>query len=108
MAARTHRVEWGETWYGIAREYRLTPRDLAAANPTVDPEHLRSGEVLRIPRTAAAAGARSHRVVAGETLWGISRRYGVAAAEVRRLNRMPDDKVRTGQLLIIPQEDTRR
>jgi LysM repeat protein len=104
---RTHRVEWGETWYGLAREYGITPRALSAANPDVDPEHLRSGEVIRIPRAAASAARRTHRVVPGETLWGISHRYGVTAAALRRANRLPDDKVRSGQLLIIPQEEKR-
>jgi LysM repeat protein len=104
---RTHRVEWGETWYGLAREYGVTPRALSAANPDVDPEHLRSGEVIRIPRAAASAARRTHRVVPGETLWGISHRYGVTAAALRRANRLPDDKVRSGQLLIIPQEEKR-
>jgi peptidoglycan endopeptidase LytF len=46
-------------------------------------------------------------VVAGETLWGISRRYGVAAAAIRRANHMTDDRVRIGQLLVIPQEENR-
>lgn len=104
---RTHRVEWGETWYGLAREYGVTPRALSAANPDVDPEHLRSGEVIRIPRAAASAGRRTHRVVPGETLWGISHRYGISPAALRRANRLPDDKVRSGQLLIIPQEEKR-
>jgi LysM repeat protein len=106
-AARTHKVEWGETWYGIARENGISARELSAANPDVDPEHLRSGEVIRIPRSASSAAGRSHRVVAGETLWGISRRYGVAAAAIRRANHMTDDKVRIGQLLVIPQEENR-
>jgi LysM repeat protein len=100
-------VEWGETWYGIARENGISARDLSAANPDVDPEHLRSGEVIRIPRSAASAGRNTHRVVSGETLWGISRRYGVAAADIRKANHMTDDKVRIGQLLVIPQEENR-
>lgn len=104
---RTHRVEWGETWYGLAREYGVTPRALSAANPDVDPERLRSGEVIRIPRAAPTSARRTHRVVPGETLWGISRRYGVTAAALRRANRLPDDRVRSGQLLIIPQEEKR-
>lgn len=106
-AVRTHKVEWGETWYGIARENGISARELSAANPEVDPEHLRSGEVIRIPRSASSAAGRSHRVVAGETLWGISRRYGVAAAAIRRANHMTDDRVRIGQLLVIPQEENR-
>ncbi|HEX6069258.1 MAG TPA: LysM domain-containing protein, partial [Longimicrobiaceae bacterium] len=69
--ARTHRVAYGETWYGIARQYRVSSARLAAANPDVDPERLRSGTVLRIPAAgttpaaAAPAATRIHTVTRG-------------------------------------------
>lgn len=105
-AVRTHRVEWGETWYGIARRYSVAPSALAAANPEVEPERLRTGTALRIPAAdaAAARAARSqtHRVGAGDTLWGIARRYGVSMQRLREANRLADDRVRLGQTLTIP------
>lgn len=103
-ATRTHRVEWGDTWYGIARQYGVAPRDLAAANPDVDPALLRSGTVLRIPQSAARGAARrTHTVGSGETLWGIARRYGVSTDALRKANQLRDDRVRLGQTLVIPQ-----
>jgi LysM repeat protein len=102
---RTHRVEWGDTWYGIARQYAVTAAELAAANPDVDPSRLRSGEVLRIPGVAGASGKRTHRVEAGESLWGIARKYGVSAASIRRANKLDGDRVRTGDTLVIPGGD---
>jgi LysM repeat protein len=120
--ARTHRVEWGETWLGIARRYGITSSVLAAANPEVDPERLRTGVTLRIPaapaagstpaRAPAAAAAapaqRTHTVGPGDTLWGIARRYGVPAEQVRTANKMTDDRVRLGQTLIIPRSESER
>jgi nucleoid-associated protein YgaU len=47
---RTHRVESGETFFGIARRYEVTVKALAAANPEVDPERIRPGQVLVVPR----------------------------------------------------------
>lgn len=105
---RTHRVEWGETWLGVARQYSVTASALAAANPDVDPERLRSGTVLRIPRSAAGAAARrTHVVGTGDTLFGIARRYGVSPDAVRRANQLTDDVVRLGQTLVIPPEERR-
>lgn len=46
-----HRVNPGETLSGIARNYRVSVRDLRAANPQVEPRLLRIGAVLVIPRT---------------------------------------------------------
>ena len=106
-AERRHQVEWGETWYGIARKYGVTPRALVLANPEVDPERLVAGSVLRVPgssgpSTAQPAKRREHRVVEGESLWGIARKYGVTSEAVRKANAMKDDRVRIGETLVIP------
>jgi LysM repeat protein len=105
----THRVVPGETFFGIARRYEVTAAELAAANPSVTPERLRAGEVLRIPTARGAAdfqaGSRIHRVSSGETLFGIARRYGVPPARIRQVNRLEDDGLRVGQTLVIPPAD---
>jgi LysM repeat protein len=107
---RTHRVEWGETWYGIARRYGVPSTTLAATNPGVDPERIRTGQVLRIPGAdpALRAGQRSHTVGPGDSLWGIARRYGVTMERIRAANRLPDDQVRLGQTLLIPPAENSR
>lgn len=101
---RAHTVTQGETWLGIARRYGITAAALATANPQVDPERIRTGQVLQIPGAvpAPAAARRTHVVGQGDTLWSIARRYGVAAEQIRTVNRLPDERVRIGQTLIIP------
>ena len=125
-ARRTHEVQPGETFYGVARKYSVPPAELRAANPGEDPEKLRSGTTLWIPAAAAGSAAnaegakgagegrpkagdakpvaarRTHKVVKGDTLFGIARRYGVRPADIRSANKMEDDNVRLGQTLIIP------
>jgi membrane-bound lytic murein transglycosylase D len=128
--ARSHTVAAGETFYGIARRYGVTAAQLRALNPDVDMDALEVGDVLRLPagardsrpstqppsagtqpqgRTGTAAptpprGSRTHTVAAGETLFGIARRYGVTVAAIRQANGMEEDQdqVRTGQRLVIP------
>ncbi|HET7232540.1 MAG TPA: LysM peptidoglycan-binding domain-containing protein [Longimicrobium sp.] len=53
------------------------------------------------PRPAAGR-ARRHTVAAGETLFGIARKYGVTVDAIRRANRLESDTVRPGQALAIP------
>jgi LysM repeat protein len=126
---RAHTVASGETFYGIARRYGVTAAQLRALNPDVDMDALEVGDVLRLPagardsrppaqpsrpaagatqgRTGASAptpprGSRTHTVEAGETLFGIARRYGVTVAAIRAANAMETDQVRIGQRLVIP------
>jgi LysM repeat protein len=45
-----------------------------------------------------------HVVRPGETLYRISRRYGVPVDKVRKWNKLPDDIIEVGQKLIVGQE----
>jgi LysM repeat protein len=45
-----------------------------------------------------------HVVRPGETLYRISRRYGVSVDKVRKWNKLPDDIIEVGQKLIVGQE----
>lgn len=46
---RTHRIRAGETIYSVAREHRLDPQRVIAANPSVDPHTLQIGQIIRLP-----------------------------------------------------------
>jgi LysM repeat protein len=55
---RQHTVETGETFFGIARQYGVTPSALGAVNPGIDSERLRAGQVLQLPAYATRAPAQ--------------------------------------------------
>jgi len=54
------------------------------------------------PAPTPAAGPRSHTVVGGDTLWGLSRKYGVSIDAIRAANSMTGDTVVLGSTLSIP------
>ncbi len=54
------------------------------------------------PAKAAAAPAKTHEVQKGETLYGISRRYGMTVDQVMKLNHLtPKDPIKPGQKLLL-------
>lgn len=60
--------------------------------------------LLTSPLLARVRGRteRAHRVVAGDTLDSIGRRYGVTVNALRVRNHLPNTVIRVGQTLIIP------
>jgi membrane-bound lytic murein transglycosylase D len=59
-AGRTHKVEDGESLWGIARKYEVTVDAVRAAND-MDSETIQPGQTLRIPRASSAAIASTSR-----------------------------------------------
>ena len=59
-----------------------------------------SVEAVPAPKT----GATIHVVKPGETLFRISRRYGVDVEKLKKMNKLPDDIIEVGQKLIVGTE----
>ncbi len=104
-----HKVQRKETFYFISRKYGITIDDILAYNPGIS--QLRKGDVLRIPQWDHGGTARAqvplqsdatvtHWVQPGETLFSISRKYGVTVASI--LDEDPDaEKLKPGMRLTI-------
>lgn len=66
---RTYTVQQGDTLYGIAFNFGLDYRDLAALNNIADPTVIHVGQVLRLfPAAGAAAVGASHAAVPAQPL----------------------------------------
>ncbi len=110
-----HIVQQGETLYAISRSYNVTVDEIKKANPGLS-ESLSPGQEIRIPeindtQTAVPGGnahpaqqdqVKTHKVVAGETLYSISKLYGVDTDDLKKMNPTAGDVLKTGQILVIP------
>jgi LysM repeat protein len=65
-----------------------------------DPDVLKQEVLTNKPMTSQST--REHVVSNGDTLFNISRRYGVDISEIKKLNSLESDQIRVGQLLRIP------
>lgn len=52
------------------------------------------------PKTVAKTGA-SHKVVKGDTLWGISQKYNVSVADIKKFNDLDGDTINPGDVLYL-------
>ena len=106
-AYRTHIVEKGQTLYSIAKSYKISVAVLEEDNPTIDAQALKPGtelnirrsemgyatteEIERVERERGATlevGDGYHEVKPGETVYSLSRRYGLLEEEFLQLNNL--------------------
>lgn len=111
LCAAVHTVAPGETMYSIAGIYGTDHRRLMKLNGISDPRSLAVGQKICIPMTPGEAPSvqcssnrRYHIVQAGETLYGISRKYGVPLSKLMACNPSLDPyHMQIGTRLNIPE-----
>lgn len=110
-----HVVKKGETLYSIAKAYNVSVNDIISVNPAAANE-IKPEQVLRIPESSSPApkeakalkdtGDILHVVVQGQTLYSISRLYGVSLEGIEKLNpEVKYDSLQVNQVLKIPKTD---
>jgi len=89
-----HTVEKGQTVYGICAMYGVTEDDIYRLNPA-SKQYIKVGEKLKIPQhqsvpsSSVADSAEMyvfHTIQAGETLYGVSKRYNVSGEQIIKAN----------------------
>ncbi len=126
-----HTVKRGETLATIARRHRISLADLRQANDLSARATVRVNQTLMIPQrpaqglpsavtqTASAAppaqvarqmasasrpaapSATTYRVQAGDTLYGIARRFDTTVDQIKRLNRLNSNRINIGDRLTV-------
>jgi membrane-bound lytic murein transglycosylase D len=95
-AWRYHRVVPTDSLASVARAYRVTEKELAAANQLSEGNGIEGIEALVVPAPAIAepaAHVRLYTVHKGDTLVTISDRFGVSLSDLRRWNKISGIKV---------------
>lgn len=96
---KTHTVQSGETLFSIAQQYDITVQKLKEWN-NLENNQLTIGQTL-IVQSADRQAAITHTVEAQETLFSISKQYGVSIAELRSWNDLSGNNLNVGQELTI-------
>jgi len=99
---RYHRVVAGDTLASVAREYRVSASEVAAANQISESDSIGGMEALVVPvPPAPAVTTRMTLYTArkGDTLVTIADRFGVSLTQLRRWNKVTGIKVEAGRKL---------
>ena len=101
-AAAVHVVRKADTVYSVSRRYGLPLDALVAANGLKPPYRLAIGQRLALPTQNDPA--QNHHVVAkGDTVYSVSRRYGVPIEALAARNDLkPPYRLAIGQRLALP------
>lgn len=109
-----HKVEAGNTLWGLQQMYGVKADEIMATNPDLK-EGLKIGQTILVPvpgETASAAPAvvtSNYKVRKGETLYGLSRKFNTTVDELIRLNPvLAESALGKGQIIKVPgkAEDT--
>jgi LysM repeat protein len=95
----------GDTFFGIARRLGISLESLLAANPGIDPNNLRVGQVICLPPGVPPPVCPGGTLVirAGDTLFSIARRLGTTVAALLAVNPGIDpNNLQVGQVICLP------
>jgi LysM repeat protein len=106
-----HRVAEKETLFSISRLYQVSVDEIKEWNNLAD-NTLAIGQELLIKKPGGTAQAQQalpaevqtvHTVGAGETLFSIARKYGVAVDQLKNWNGLTTSQLKVGQKLFVAQ-----
>ncbi len=107
-------VQPKETIFSISQRLGLSRQQIIDANPSVADGlqaytrlyfPVESGEITA---SVAPTTDTTHKVTKGETLYGISRQYGITVDDLIRLNPSARDGVKSGDILTITVKNTQK
>ncbi|MBB6005022.1 LysM peptidoglycan-binding domain-containing protein [Arcicella rosea] len=121
-----HKVEPRQTLYSILRKYGSSMSEFRVANPGIS-DNVNIGQIVKVPynkvvRTTPSkytsnstailppepSRPATHTVEQGQGLYGISSKYKVPIADLRRWNNLTNDQLTAGQVLIIDAREYER
>ena len=112
-AEERYTVKPGDSLYSISRSYGISIEALKEANG-LEGSHLKQNQVLLIPNPKqrptgqtvkkVLSATEPYIVRQGDSLHALSKRTGLSVQEIKSMNQLQTDALRTGQRIILPKK----
>ncbi|WP_103326875.1 LysM peptidoglycan-binding domain-containing protein [Bacteroidetes bacterium endosymbiont of Geopemphigus sp.] len=100
-AQTTHKVQEGDTLYGLNKQYNLSIEEITRLNPQIIGNSIQLGDIIRLTDSKISV----YEVQPKETIYSLSRRFRVSQETLLLLNPEIRNGLKTGILLRIPSSD---
>jgi peptidoglycan DL-endopeptidase LytF len=100
----SYTVVSGDSLSVIAKRFNTTTDAIKSLNGLTS-DFIRVGQVLKLPTSqpqVQAPAPTTYRVIAGDTLWSISRKFNTTVDNIKSLNSLGTDTLYIGQVLNVP------
>lgn len=103
-----YKIKKGDTLFDLAKKYDITVSDIKEIND-MNSNLIKPEETIIIPKTGKGGGRNEklnkniiHEIEPGDTLSGISKKYGTDIETIKLANNLRNSNIRIGDNLIIP------
>jgi len=100
-----HVVKKGESLGKIAKKHSITLAELKELNGIGKKSKIMPGQKLLVKKAAPVPEADTYVVRKGDTLFGVAKKFGLTPEELKGLNGLADEKLKTGQELLVKKEE---
>ncbi|MHA6488805.1 C40 family peptidase [Bacillus cabrialesii] len=105
-SAQSIQVKKGDTLWGLSRKYDTTIGKIKSEN-SLRSDMIYAGQTLSIngktssskSSSSSSSSSSTYTVKSGDSLWKISKTYGMTVSELKKMNGLKSDLLRIGQVL---------
>ena len=121
-SATTYKIQPGDSFYTVGKQFHVTTKAIQEANPGVDPKKLKPGKEINIPAPTIAAvvapgtavGTKAALTDSGDlytikphdSLTTIAKSHGTTPKAIMALNDLKTDRIKAGAKLKLPPAKT--
>lgn len=95
-----HIVDTGETLFSISKRYRISLDELQKLNKLTS-SNIYVGQEIKLKENIKTTKNKTHNVTKGDTLYSISKYYGISVNELKKINNLNSNEISIGQVLSI-------